>query len=97
MSPQIASTANVREPAQRRHPAVVDWLVEWQDWSNPILQQPYEVHDAKLHIPDVPGVGLEWDEKGGNRSPGRQLREPNSWIVLRSFRGGHELRGRSAR
>ena len=38
------------------------WL-EWQDWGNPILQQPYEVKDGKLHIPDVPGVGLEWDEK----------------------------------
>jgi hypothetical protein len=38
------------------------WL-EWQDWANPILQQPYEVKAGKLHIPDVPGVGLEWDEK----------------------------------
>jgi mandelate racemase len=27
------------------------------------LQEPYEVKDGKLHIPDVPGVGLEWDEK----------------------------------
>jgi mandelate racemase len=38
------------------------WL-EWQDWANPILQQPYEVKDGKLRIPDAPGVGLEWDEK----------------------------------
>jgi mandelate racemase len=38
------------------------WL-EWQDWANPILQQPYEVKDGKLRIPDVPGVGLECDEK----------------------------------
>jgi mandelate racemase len=38
------------------------WL-EWQDWANPILQQPFEVKDGELHIPDVPGVGLEWDEK----------------------------------
>jgi mandelate racemase len=38
------------------------WL-EWQDWANPILQQPYEVKEGKLHIADVPGVGLEWDEK----------------------------------
>ena len=38
------------------------WL-EWQDWANPILQQPYEVKDGKLCIPDVPGIGLEWDEK----------------------------------
>src|SRR5271156_2533145 len=38
------------------------WL-EWQDWASPILQQPYEVKDGKLHIPDVAGVGLDWDEK----------------------------------
>jgi L-alanine-DL-glutamate epimerase-like enolase superfamily enzyme len=53
----------VRSPVQRRHPAVIDSSVEWQDWSNPILQQPYEVKDGKLHIPNVPGIGLEWDEK----------------------------------
>jgi mandelate racemase len=38
------------------------WL-EWQDWTNPVLQRPYEVKDGKPHIPDVPGIGLEWDEK----------------------------------
>ena len=38
------------------------WL-EWQDWANPILQQPYQVKDGKLHIPDVPSVGVEWDER----------------------------------
>jgi mandelate racemase len=38
------------------------WL-EWQDWANPVLQRPYEIKDGKLHIPDVPGLGLEWDEK----------------------------------
>ena len=38
------------------------WL-EWQDWANPVLQQPYEVKDGQLHIPDVPGIALEWDEK----------------------------------
>jgi mandelate racemase len=37
------------------------WL-EWQDWADPILQRPYEIKDGLLHIPDVPGVGLEWDE-----------------------------------
>jgi hypothetical protein len=26
------------------------WL-EWQDWANPILQQPYEVEAGELHIP----------------------------------------------
>jgi len=37
------------------------WL-EWQDWANPILQTPYEVSESCLQIPDVPGVGLEWNE-----------------------------------
>ena len=38
------------------------WL-EWQDWANPILQTPYEVNKSCLHIPDVPGIGLEWNEE----------------------------------
>jgi mandelate racemase len=37
------------------------WL-EWQDWVNPILQRPYEIKDGLLHLPDVPGIGLEWNE-----------------------------------
>jgi mandelate racemase len=37
------------------------WL-EWQDWADPILQKPYEIKDSLLHVPDVPGVGLEWNE-----------------------------------
>ena len=38
------------------------WL-EWQDWADPILQKPYEVRDGLLHIPEVPGLGLDWDEE----------------------------------
>jgi len=26
------------------------------------LQQPYAVSAGELQIPDVPGLGLEWDE-----------------------------------
>jgi mandelate racemase len=37
------------------------WL-EWQDWADPILQKPYEIKDSLLHIPDVPGIGLDWNE-----------------------------------
>jgi len=37
------------------------WL-EWQDWADPILQKPYEIRDGLFHIPDVPGLGLEWNE-----------------------------------
>ena len=38
------------------------WL-EWQDWADPVLQKPYEIRNGLLHIPDVPGVGLDWDEE----------------------------------
>jgi mandelate racemase len=37
------------------------WL-EWQDWMNPLLREPYPIKDGLLHIPDAPGLGLEWDE-----------------------------------
>jgi mandelate racemase len=42
------------------------WL-EWQDWADPILQRPYEVRGGLLHIPDIPGVGLEWNEDAVSR------------------------------
>jgi mandelate racemase len=38
------------------------WL-EWQDWADPILQKPYDIKDGLLHIPNVPGIGLEWNEE----------------------------------
>ncbi len=52
--PEIA--AHVMRVTETAH-----WL-EWQDWADPILQKPYEIRDGMLYIPDVPGVGLEWDE-----------------------------------
>jgi mandelate racemase len=52
--PEIA--AHVMRVTETAH-----WL-EWQDWADPVLQGPYEIRDGMLHIPDVPGVGLEWDE-----------------------------------
>ncbi|MEA2983841.1 MAG: mandelate racemase [Alphaproteobacteria bacterium] len=53
--PEVA--AHVMRVTETAH-----WL-EWQDWADPILQKPYEIKDSLLHIPDVPGVGLEWNEK----------------------------------
>jgi mandelate racemase len=53
--PEVA--AHVMRVSETAH-----WL-EWQDWANLILQEPYEVKAGELRIPDVPGVGLEWDEK----------------------------------
>jgi mandelate racemase len=52
--PEVA--AHVMRVTETAH-----WL-EWQDWADPILQKPYEIRDGLLHIPDVPGLGLEWNE-----------------------------------
>jgi mandelate racemase len=52
--PEVA--AHVMRVTETAH-----WL-EWQDWADPILQRPYEMADGLLRIPDVPGVGLEWNE-----------------------------------
>jgi mandelate racemase len=38
------------------------WL-EWQDWANPILAQPFEVREGQLLIPDRPGFGIAWNEQ----------------------------------
>jgi len=42
------------------------WL-EWQDWAHPILQTPYRLKGGELQIPDVPGVGIEWNEDAVRR------------------------------
>ena len=52
--PEVA--AHVMRVTETAH-----WL-EWQDWADPILQKPYQLKGGMLHIPDVPGIGLEWDE-----------------------------------
>ena len=38
------------------------WL-EWQDWAEPIVKEPFELNQGALHIPDRPGCGIEWDER----------------------------------
>jgi len=52
--PEVA--AHVMRVTETAH-----WL-EWQDWADPILQRPYAIKDSLLQIPDVPGLGLEWNE-----------------------------------
>jgi mandelate racemase len=49
--PEVA--AHVMRVTETAH-----WL-EWQDWADPILQQPYAIKDGHLHVPDVPGVGID--------------------------------------
>jgi mandelate racemase len=38
------------------------WL-EWQDWADPVLNEPFEVKDGHIIVPDRPGQGVAWDEK----------------------------------
>jgi len=38
------------------------WL-EWQDWADPILSEPFQLKDGQLIVPDRPGHGIEWDER----------------------------------
>jgi mandelate racemase len=42
------------------------WL-EWMDWANGILQQPFQIKDGNAVIPDRPGIGIEWNEDAVKR------------------------------
>lgn len=57
--PEVA--AHVMRVTETAH-----WL-EWQDWADPVLQKPYEIRDGLFHIPDVPGIGLDWNEDAVSR------------------------------
>ncbi len=38
------------------------WL-EWQDWADPILAEPFPLENGHLVVPDRPGQGIAWNEK----------------------------------
>ena len=38
------------------------WL-EWQDWADPVIRDPFPVKAGCIDIPDRPGAGIEWNEK----------------------------------
>ena len=42
------------------------WL-EWQDWANPVLAEPFSVTDSRIVIPNRPGCGIDWDENAVKR------------------------------
>ena len=52
--PEVA--AHVMRVTETAH-----WL-EWQDWADPLLREPFTLENGRLVIPDRPGIGLEWDE-----------------------------------
>ena len=37
------------------------WL-EWQDWCDPVLADPFTIEDGQLIIPNRSGNGIEWNE-----------------------------------
>lgn len=51
------------------------WL-EWQDWADPILQEPFPVVTGPLLIPDRPGIDIEWDEDAVRRFAVRRSTSP---------------------
>ena len=37
-------------------------FLEFVDWANPVLQQPYKIVKGHMPVPDRPGSGMAWDE-----------------------------------
>src|SRR3546814_16944478 len=48
------------------------WL-EYVDWANGILAEPFEVVDGNVVVPHRPGCGLSWDEDAVARSEARRV------------------------
>ena len=42
------------------------WL-EWQDWANPILAEPFALENGHLIVPGRPGHGIAWNEAAVTR------------------------------
>jgi mandelate racemase len=42
------------------------WL-EWRDWGNPIIAEPFKVKDGFIEVPHRPGNGIEWNEEAVRR------------------------------
>lgn len=40
-----------------------DWL-EWRDWAHPLIEEPFEVVGGAIQVPNRPGAGITWNEKG---------------------------------
>ena len=57
--PEVGS--HVMRVSQSAH-----WL-EWLDWADDILLDPFNIIDGYVQIPNKPGIGIEWNEKVINR------------------------------
>ena len=61
-----ASLSGVFSANLMRVTETADWL-EWRDWGNPVLAEPFEIRGGAIHIPDRPGAGIAWDEAAVKR------------------------------
>lgn len=41
--------------------------MEWSDWIEPILAEPFKVKDGYATVTDKPGNGVEWNEAAVRR------------------------------
>ena len=57
--PEVGS--HVMRVSQSAH-----WL-EWLDWADDILLDPFNIIDGYVQIPNKPGIGIEWNEKVINK------------------------------
>ena len=57
--PEVGS--HVMRVSQSAH-----WL-EWLDWADDILLDPFNIKDGYVQIPNKPGIGIEWNEKVINK------------------------------
>jgi mandelate racemase len=42
------------------------WL-EWQDWADAILAEPFKLAESRLTVPNRPGAGIDWNEDAVKR------------------------------
>jgi mandelate racemase len=42
------------------------WL-EYVDWADAVLEQPFRVKDGRMQMPEKPGVGMAWNEEAVRR------------------------------
>lgn len=59
LSPEVS--AHLMRVTETAH-----WL-EWQDWADPILQQPFPVVAGQLQMPDRAGTCVAWEENAIRR------------------------------
>ena len=42
-------------------------MLEWQDWADAILAEPFKLAESRLTVPNRPGAGIDWDEDAVKR------------------------------